>query len=67
MLTAAADIALAGLDPFEFLSTRNGQKRALMQKLAFVILDRDKERDQSRAVRIANEIGKVIQAGFKRR
>lgn len=51
---------MAGMDPLRFLRLRDGRERSLMQVLANAILEREQTRDDNRATKIANAVGKML-------
>lgn len=57
---AAANIAMAGMDPLRFLSTEDSMERAYMMAIAAVVFDQQEKRDHNLAVQIVNGVGKLF-------
>jgi hypothetical protein len=57
---AAAEIALAGMDPDLFLEEEDSTKRLVMQQVASKVFELQRALDQSRAIMIANAVGKTF-------
>jgi hypothetical protein len=57
---AAAEIALAGMDPDSFLEEEDSTKRLVMQQVASKVFELQRALDQSRAIMIANAVGKTF-------
>lgn len=52
----AAQVALAGMDPIEFLTTTDSDRRLAMQAVAVRVSSLSQRLDQNRARQIANAI-----------
>ena len=57
---AAANIAMAGMDPLYFLRLEDGTERSYMMAIAAVVFDQQEKRDHNLAVRIVNGVGKLF-------
>jgi hypothetical protein len=57
---ASAQIALAGMDPLQFLKTTDELERALMLHIAKEYYELLSKLDQSRANMIANAVGRLF-------
>jgi hypothetical protein len=66
MIEAAAHVSLAGLSADKYLRTKDVLERLLMQRVTNRQHELENERDQYRAQLIANEIGKMLNSGFKK-
>jgi hypothetical protein len=64
---AAAHIALYGMDPMEFLDTKDSFRRGLMQLIANKAHELDRKRNQELANLIAYEVGKMLNTAFGRK
>lgn len=56
----AVAVAMAGMDPMEFLMTTDELQRSLMQSIAYRYRDVSQVTDQNRAIQIANAVGKML-------
>jgi hypothetical protein len=57
---AAAEVAIFGMDPLEFLRTTDGLTRGVMQKIAFEARELQRQFDLERANQIAEAVGKKL-------
>lgn len=56
----AAEIGLAGMNPYTYLREKDGHVRAAMEHVARLSRDRRDHYDEQLAVRIANAVGKLL-------
>jgi hypothetical protein len=59
-IKVAAQLGAVGLNPLEFLYTKDSIKRALMIKLAELMVKEKQRYDHNLAVEIANAVGKAF-------
>jgi len=56
----AVAVAIAGMDPMEFLTTTDDLHRSLMEQIANRYREVALVTDQNRAVQIANAVGRML-------
>jgi hypothetical protein len=66
MIVAAAEVSLFGLDPMDFLETKDPLRRGLMQNIAYQARIRQRQYNHELANMIAAEIMKMLAASFKK-
>ena len=64
---AAAEIALAGMDPLKFLKGRDLFLRGIQQSVAQAVATLQRDRDLDRAKMIASEVGRMLNAATSKK